>query len=520
MISSGLRGVFRYLVEHNHVSAVVTTAGGIEEDFIKCLGDTYLSNFSAPGSELRKKGMNRIGNLVVPNANYCAFEDWVVPILDKMLEEQEASKGTEEEINWTPSKVIHRLGKEINDERSVYYWAYKNNIPVFCPALTDGSLGDMLYFHTFKSSPLQLKIDLVEDIRKINTMSVRAKRAGMIILGGGVVKHHIANACLMRNGAESAVYINTGQEFDGSDAGARPDEAVSWGKIKMDAESVKVRQATNPQTLHVVSDRLLFLGICGGYDLFPINSCEHVCEKYQRSQLNTVNRKSIQVMKWMHTFFRPSSMWMPNRQTGFRLKRLFRTLPAEGFHTWVSLNPCLSASEADSPMVGAWQSLLDHPSLVIAICLTVEFSMAVRLIFEFSVAVCLIVEFSISISISFHGLIALAPGTALGLTVQALFITSLAIPCLIPLTPRAETHLVSQSPLLLPLKLNLLLFHFLPNPDQVEWFLPHSLDRLLAFVQGWPVRGRASLPGEQPVDHIPVIVCSVRPLDSLRSLVP
>jgi deoxyhypusine synthase len=62
----------------------------------------------------------------------------------------------------------------------------------------------------------------------------------MIILGGGVVKHHIANACLMRNGAEHAVYINTAQEFDGSDAGARPDEAVSWGKIKIDAKSVKV----------------------------------------------------------------------------------------------------------------------------------------------------------------------------------------------------------------------------------------------------------------------------------------
>lgn len=240
LISSGLRGVLRWLVEHNHVSCIVTTAGGIEEDFIKCLGDTYVGSFSTPGADLRKKGLNRIGNLVVPNANYCAFEDWVVPILDKMLEEQEASKGTDDEINWTPSKVIHRLGKEINDERSVYYWAYKNNIPVFCPAITDGSLGDMLYFHTFKSSPLQLKIDLVEDIRRINTISVRAKRAGMIILGGGVVKHHIANACLMRNGAESAVYINTAQEFDGSDAGARPDEAVSWGKIKIGADNVKV----------------------------------------------------------------------------------------------------------------------------------------------------------------------------------------------------------------------------------------------------------------------------------------
>jgi deoxyhypusine synthase len=98
----------------------------------------------------------------------------------------------------------------------------------------------MLYFHTFKSSPEQLRVDIVEDIRKINTIAVRAKRSGMIVLGGGVVKHHIANANLMRNGAESAVYINTAQEFDGSDAGARPDEAVSWGKIKIDGDSVKV----------------------------------------------------------------------------------------------------------------------------------------------------------------------------------------------------------------------------------------------------------------------------------------
>ena len=44
----------------------------------------------------------------------------------------------------------------------------------------------------------------------------------------------------MRNGADYSVYINTAQEFDGSDAGARPDEAVSWGKIKVNAKSVKI----------------------------------------------------------------------------------------------------------------------------------------------------------------------------------------------------------------------------------------------------------------------------------------
>lgn len=251
LISSGLRETLRFLVQHKMVDAIVASAGGIEEDIIKCLAPTYLGEFSLPGKGLRDQGMNRIGNLLVPNDNYCKFEEWIVPVLDKMLEEQEEyikkngadcldSNFDQDTPIWTPSKLIRRLGKEINDESSVLYWAYKNDIPIFCPAVTDGSIGDMLFFHTFKASPKQLRLDIVSDIRRINSMSMEASRAGMIILGGGLIKHHIANACLMRNGADYAVYINTGQEFDGSDAGARPDEAVSWGKIKADAKSVKV----------------------------------------------------------------------------------------------------------------------------------------------------------------------------------------------------------------------------------------------------------------------------------------
>lgn len=120
LISSGLREAFRYLLQHRMVDVVVTTAGGVEEDFIKCLAPTYVGAFHLPGKALREKGINRIGNLLVPNSNYCAFEDWVTPILDAMLKEQK-----EHGVTWTPSKMIHRLGKEINHPDSVYYWAYK-----------------------------------------------------------------------------------------------------------------------------------------------------------------------------------------------------------------------------------------------------------------------------------------------------------------------------------------------------------------------------------------------------------
>ncbi|KAG0344774.1 hypothetical protein BG004_004178 [Podila humilis] len=235
LVSSGVREVIRFLVQHSLVDCLVSSAGGIEEDFIKCLAPTFLGEFSLEGAKLRRQGLNRIGNLLVPNDNYCKFEDWVVPILDKMLEEQNSETT---KTHWTPSSVIRRLGKEINHEESIYYWAYKNDIPVFCPALTDGSLGDMIYFHSYKNPGLI--IDIVADIRNMNNQAVFAKKTGVIILGGGVVKHHICNANLMRNGADYAVFINTGQEFDGSDAGARPDEAVSWGKIRLDGKSAKV----------------------------------------------------------------------------------------------------------------------------------------------------------------------------------------------------------------------------------------------------------------------------------------
>lgn len=76
-------------------------------------------------------------------------------------------------------------------------------------------------------------------------VNANPRKTGMILLGGGLPKHHICNANMMRNGADYAVYINTAQEFDGSDSGARPDEAVSWGKIRVSAKSVKVFHQIN-----------------------------------------------------------------------------------------------------------------------------------------------------------------------------------------------------------------------------------------------------------------------------------
>lgn len=208
MISCGVRETILFLVKNKLVDCLVTSAGGIEEDFIKCLAPTFLGDFKLKGSELRLQGVNRIGNLIIPNENYCLFEDFVMPILNKMADEQDIRKDADEGCRWTPSRIINRLGKEINNENSVYYWCWKNDIPVYCPGITDGSLGDMMYFFSYRRP--EFIVDLVGDIRGLNNTAVRAHATGMIILGGGIIKHHTCNANLMRNGANYSVFINTG----------------------------------------------------------------------------------------------------------------------------------------------------------------------------------------------------------------------------------------------------------------------------------------------------------------------
>lgn len=103
----------------------------------------------------------------------------------------------------------------------------------------------MCLFCSFSSKLSDARCPMCVDIRAINCQVIHCtpRKTGMIILGGGLPKHHICNANMMRNGADFAVFINTAQEFDGSDSGARPDEAVSWGKIRGTAEPVKVSKS-------------------------------------------------------------------------------------------------------------------------------------------------------------------------------------------------------------------------------------------------------------------------------------
>jgi deoxyhypusine synthase len=233
IISSGLREIVKFLVKNNHINFVVTSAGGIEEDLIKSLKPFHLGTFDIKGKMLFEKGIARIGNIFVPTDRYTYFEKFMEPVFKEIYAEQKKIGRP-----LCSSEITKILGKSISHEDSFLYWAYKNDIPVVCPAIMDGSFGDLAHF--FKKRNPDFAIDVTQDTEAILRCVEEAGKTAIISLGGGVAKHFILNANIFREGVDYAVYITTAQDFDGSDSGGSTEEAISWAKIKPDAMHVKI----------------------------------------------------------------------------------------------------------------------------------------------------------------------------------------------------------------------------------------------------------------------------------------
>ena len=104
--------------------------------------------------------------------------------------------------------------------------------------MMDGSFGSQLW--SFYERNRDFKIDLLADEHQLSDIIFDAKKTGALMVGGGISKHHTIWWNQFRGGLDYAVYITTAQEFDGSLSGAKLEEAISWKKIREDAEFVNV----------------------------------------------------------------------------------------------------------------------------------------------------------------------------------------------------------------------------------------------------------------------------------------
>jgi len=228
MMASGLRGLITKLVREKFVDVIITTGGSIDHDLIRT-GEPYLiGDFNLDDVELHKKGVNRLGNILIPGDRYVFLEKRIQKIFSDLQKRKSI---------WSPSELILEIGKTIEDEDSFLYWASRNEIPVFCPGITDSAIGLQLYF--FKQENPDFRIDVSGDM-KLADIVVNSEKRGGIILGGGIAKHHTIGVNILREGLDYAVYVTTSSPWDGSLSGATTNEAKSWRKIKEKGNTVTV----------------------------------------------------------------------------------------------------------------------------------------------------------------------------------------------------------------------------------------------------------------------------------------
>lgn len=230
LVATGTRGIFRELIRRKLVDVVITTCGTLDHDLARCWRKYYRGSFVMNDSRLHEEGINRLGNVLVPNESYgTIIEEKIQQVLEELWNE-----GTKE---ITPSQFCREIGQRVCNETSILYWAAKQNIPIYVPGITDGAVGYQTWLF---SQDHDFKLNLLKDSGHLSDLVFTAKETGALIIGGGISKHHTIWWNQFKDGLDYVVYVSTADEWDGSLSGARPREAVSWGKINEKAKRIMV----------------------------------------------------------------------------------------------------------------------------------------------------------------------------------------------------------------------------------------------------------------------------------------
>jgi len=232
--ATGTRGIIKELLKRKLFDVVITTTGTLDHDLARVWRNYYHGSFMADDKELHKKGINRLGNIFIPNDCYGKIiEEKMQPILNELYKTKQ--KWSTKDLIWEFGK---RLEKEKNGKDTILYWAWKNKIPIYIPGITDGAFGSQLWM--YYQEHRNFTIDLFQDEQDLSDIAFSAKKTGALIIGGGISKHHTIWWNLFKGGLDHVVYITTAVEYDGSLSGAQTREAISWGKLKEKADNVTI----------------------------------------------------------------------------------------------------------------------------------------------------------------------------------------------------------------------------------------------------------------------------------------
>lgn len=237
--AAGLRLIVAHLIAHRYVDCVVSTGANLYHDLHETRGRRhYLGSPHEDDTALQAERIDRVYDTYASEEEFIDNDNWIADFACTL-----------EPRPYTTREFLYRLGEHLwktTGGEGLLTAAYRAQVPIFCPAIADSSIGMGLSQARHKNSEA-CSIDVIGDIVESANLVISRPRTASVVLGGGTPKNFINQASVQAEfyspevgGHRFAIQIVTDVPHFGGASGSTLEEAESWGKLATDAARVTV----------------------------------------------------------------------------------------------------------------------------------------------------------------------------------------------------------------------------------------------------------------------------------------
>ena len=252
LISAGLKRVFTDMIRNHMVDAIVSTGANIvDQDFFEALGYRHYMaedrfKYGLDDDKLRELHIDRIYDTLIDEDDLRVCDETIHKIADSL-----------EPRAYSSREFVGEMGKYLSEtgaktEASIVLEAFREEVPIFCPAFSDCSAGFGLVAHqAARAGKAKVTLDSAKDFYELTRLKVKNESTGLFMIGGGVPKNFAQDTVVAGDYLgfdvgmhKYAVQITVADDRDGALSGSTLKEANSWGKVDQGAEQMIFAEAT------------------------------------------------------------------------------------------------------------------------------------------------------------------------------------------------------------------------------------------------------------------------------------
>ncbi|MCL5959672.1 MAG: deoxyhypusine synthase family protein [Chloroflexi bacterium] len=253
MVPAGQRELLVYLVENRLVDCIVSTGANLFHDCHESLGRFhYQGHHMVDDVQLQEAGVDRIYDVFASEQEFRQTDSAIAEFARDLPDRP-----------FTTREFMHLLGLSLGQKAQrpgMVTSSARNNVPVYCPAIGDSSIGIALGQARIEFGKVVM-FDVIKDAIELAQIVDASPQTGVIYIGGGTPKNYIQQATIFQPGQASghkfAIQVTTDAPHWGGLSGCTFEEAQSWGKIVPQAEKVSIHcDATIafPLLVHAVAE--------------------------------------------------------------------------------------------------------------------------------------------------------------------------------------------------------------------------------------------------------------------------